>query len=662
MSSKSNKLYRVIAILICAVFAFSLLSILDQKQVLAGASASTSGVGSWGDDGGYTLNISGCSAGDVATVTVVYNKNEVFSSPANPEACQVISEGDGSVTFKVVGWGNPNGSYWISISGTNLPNPMSATVSSISVKAANPTATPKPATPTPKPATPTPKPATPTPRPTNTPVPAQTTHQTTAAPAQTTQQTTAAPAQTTQQTAAAAPAQTQPAETQATTAAATTTTTTTAAASEETSVTEEAVSGEETSEPTLISAVGEVVEGETYDETVVMDETHEDGTPVVMGFVHVNPDQVSPNTPNSDKKSFMWLWFIIPVLLAGAAYFRYRNLKNKGMNGKDLALNFIPGTSSLVYAAGNLIPSKHTVAADAATTQKFNQASAMKELRQMEEANAREEAKAAKSAPVQKAPIKRPKELSVNRAAATAAAVTAVKAPSAPKTQAVNSNSPAAAAARERAEAAKVQNEMRKMEQARKDNEAKMQEIKSRPPIKRPKELSVNRAQTKAAEPAKDAAIGSGTTASVSAARALADSKAKEAQRAREEAEKAQKEMVEAALEAKQAEARMQSINSNDQASKARAYSPSEHRRANSANQLGSLMSSKSQQGYRAPMWAAPGMAGINPFKPSEVQETEVKEEAPKEESKPEVKPSIADQRPKRSAFFDKGRPGNAPQ
>ena len=137
-----------------------------------------------------------------------------------------------------------------------------------------------------------------------------------------------------------------------------------------------------------MAVVGEVQEGETYDQTVVLDETHEDGSPVVMGLNSKTQEELSVEKA---KKQLMTasFWIVLVVLLAGASYARYRYLKKKGYKGSEIAINFIPGTSDLIYAIGyhfNL-PGKGKDAAPAeasASHASFNTASAMKELKKME--------------------------------------------------------------------------------------------------------------------------------------------------------------------------------------------------------------------------------------------------------------------------------------
>ena len=100
-----------------------------------------------------------------------------------------------------------------------------------------------------------------------------------------------------------------------------------------------------------MAVVGEVQEGETYDQTVVLDETHEDGSPVVMGLNSKTQEELSVEKA---KKQLMTasFWIVLIVLIAGASYARYRYLKKKGYKGSEIAINFIPGTPDLIYAIG----------------------------------------------------------------------------------------------------------------------------------------------------------------------------------------------------------------------------------------------------------------------------------------------------------------------
>ena len=139
-------------------------------------------------------------------------------------------------------------------------------------------------------------------------------------------------------------------------------------------------------------------------------------------MVHTNPTG-GPNTDNPDDKgnSLWWLW-LIPILLIGAGAFRYRHLRrNKGMSNKEAWVNLIPGTSSVIYAVSNLLPSKKTETVQTATSSSqtgAGLATAMKEINEMKKAEAQTSAPKS-SAPSNglKAPVKRPAQYSVNRAA-----------------------------------------------------------------------------------------------------------------------------------------------------------------------------------------------------------------------------------------------------
>ena len=82
---------------------------------------------------------------------------------------------------------------------------------------------------------------------------------------------------------------------------------------------------------------------------------------------------------------------------------------------------------------------------------------------------------------------------------------------------------------------------------------------------------------------------------------------------------------------------------------------------SSNSNQLGTMLAGKKNSSGRAPVWAAPGTAGINPFKQSaEAQEEAQKEaerEAAEQASKEEapVRQSYADQaKSHKSAFFSR--------
>ena len=118
-----------------------------------------------------------------------------------------------------------------------------------------------------------------------------------------------------------------------------------------------------------------------------------------------------------NKKSFAWLGFVLLLIVAGLSYLRVRKLQNEGKHGKEILIDFIPGVGDLLYAAGGIGTKYEPIASDTQHGYMRNTAASMKELKQLEEQEKRAELAASKPA---HAPIKRPKELSVNHAAFTA--------------------------------------------------------------------------------------------------------------------------------------------------------------------------------------------------------------------------------------------------
>ena len=628
----------------------------------------------------------GYNPGDVVEVSIDVSKYDFSITPGS--GVTVNSYGAGNIQAEVT-YVNGDTKYIVTISDCNMAGVTVDSYSCALVKAA-PTPTPEPtSSPAPKPtATPTPKPTpVPTTAPTETQAPKNNTNSggsSSGSPAQT-----AAPAS--DNGSAAAPAAGGDAPAPAETAAAAETTATTAASEttetsdpSETSETDNTLTAGETQE-TVMAVVGEVQEGETYDQTVVLDETHEDGSPVVMGLNSKTQEELSVEKA---KKQLMTasFWIVLVVLLAGASYARYRYLKKKGYKGSEIAINYIPGTSDLIYAIGyhfNLPgKSKEAVPADSSDSHaSFNTASAMKELKKMESTDIKESAtktpsvphkrpkelsvnhaaavasaKAAQDAPKTKTstpstpsvPHKRPKELSVNHAAAVAAAKTAQDAPktAAPRTSAAavtgsSFGNEAARAARERAEAAKEQLRMRAEARKSKIEEVKREELQQRPPIKRPASLSVNHA----------AAAAAAATAKENTARSDADveptnSPFKPLDRS------AEREIY------------------STPGLRPRKSAEDHQKMASGANQLGKAVSAQKPEapyarGGKAPMWAAPGTGRINSFKPSVSAESESAPEANPQPSaaqpaKTSEHASIADQTTHRSAFFDRAEKARA--
>nr|MCR5340670.1 hypothetical protein [Saccharofermentans sp.] len=114
---------------------------------------------------------------------------------------------------------------------------------------------------------------------------------------------------------------------------------------------------------------------------------------------------------------FAWLWFVLVLVIAGLVYLRIRALKNQGKHGKDLALDFIPGVGDLVYAMTGSTTKYAPIASDAQHGYSYNPAAGKKELKMLEEQTKHEEQAASKQVTMHK----RPKELSVNHAAAMSA-------------------------------------------------------------------------------------------------------------------------------------------------------------------------------------------------------------------------------------------------
>ncbi len=683
---------QLLALFFCVILTTGV-ALSQQKQFVRADGTASISVNSWGNgasgsgSGGASVTVSTSgldSSGDKVTITIPFNAK--ISKAYNQYGCSIVSVDGSNVTISIdpssagESWGiNGTVGFNVDFESSNYANDSGApilmlsngssgcnvTASQSSPTPPEPTSAPTPeptANPTPKPtANPTPKPtANPTPKPTVTPTPAN--NNSSSGNSTNPTQATAAPASDNGSAAAPAAGGDAPIPPAETTAAATETTATTAASEttetsdpSETSESDNTLTAGETQE-TVMAVVGEVQEGETYDQTVVLDETHEDGSPVVMGLNSKTQEELSVEKA---KKQLMTasFWIVLVVLLAGASYARYRYLKKKGYKGSEIAINFIPGTSDLIYAIGyhfNLPgKSKEAVPAESSASHaSFNTASAMKELKKMETTVAA--TKAAQTAPRAKssatsAPHKRPKELSVNHAAAVAAAKTAqdtpktnTARPSVTATSGSSFGNEAAKAARERAEAAKEQLRMRAEARRSKIEEVKKEELQQRPPIKRPASLSVNHA----------AAAAAAATAKENTARSDADveptnSPFKPLDRS------AEREIY------------------STPGLRPRKSAEDHQRMAAGANQLGKGIGAQrpeapySKNG-RAPMWAAPGTGRINPFKPSATAESASASEA-ETQSSSAAQPantaehaSIADQTTHRSAFFDRAEKARA--
>lgn len=126
------------------------------------------------------------------------------------------------------------------------------------------------------------------------------------------------------------------------------------------------------------------------------------------------------DNPVKNQRSFAWLWVVLLAIIAGLSFLRVRKLRNDGKRGKDLLLDFIPGVGDLVYAYSGSSKKYAPIASDAQHGYSYNPAVGKKEIKQIDEEAAKEEQSPFKPAEAHE-PIKRPKEFSVNHAAAVAA-------------------------------------------------------------------------------------------------------------------------------------------------------------------------------------------------------------------------------------------------
>ena len=488
--------------LVCAFFAFSIaINCFESHDVMADSpSVDYDGYDNWGDGVNFQINLYDFAEGADAVIRISFphkiDGGYNIWTPGNDYVERVDEYTlDISITYY-------SGAYIQGqVTGTDIgKDSPSCSVPYYSA----------PYTPT-DPPTPTPEPtATPVP-PTNTPVP-------TKAPDPTKAPTTA-PTQTQQETQA----------TQAMAEADKTTDTSADTSDATTAVTESAAQTTTASVATSASVVM-ATETPTVEETSTpdengdgaADETNADGTPVVAALTATG----SGGSKGGPKKSSgaSWIWIVLLIIAGGLFYLRYRYLKKQEkLDGSDLAIAFIPGVPFLAEKFfGYLGPVKSMNTSTPVSEKSFNTANAMKEIKAMETS---EKGIATGTRPaVQKAPVKRPAELSVNHSktvteAKTAGTATAVKTASPaktsdPKTSVKNSKKEITAdqfAGRE--EAKKILEERRaaqaaRVEQIRKNAEARKaaaakdgtanaekKTVQQRPPVKRPASLSVNHAQ-----------------------------------------------------------------------------------------------------------------------------------------------------------------------
>lgn len=519
--------------LVCAFFAFSIaVNCFESHDVRADGWATAWFNSQWDDADVGKVGISswGFNSGDVIQVTVA-SGSELFFNGCEDGSVSYISsdrtiEDDNLITVQFTYTG---GNVEFSVKGTNISG-ASVWVSNVVLIQAVAVDTP-----TPEPT------ATPVP-PTNTPVP------------------TKAPTNTPKPDPTTAPTQTQQ-ETQATqaTAEADTTTDTSADTSDATTAVTESAAQTTTATVATSASVVMATETPTVEETSILDEdgdgaadeTNADGTPVVAALTATG----SGGSKGGPKKSSgaSWIWIVLLIIAGGLLYLRYRYLKKQEkLDGSDLAIAFIPGVPFLAEKFfGYLGPVKSMNTSAPVSEKSFNTANAMKEIKAMETS---EKGIATGTRPaVQKAPVKRPADLSVNHSktvadAKMAGTATAVKTASpaaktsAPKTSVKNSKKEITAdqfAGRE--EAKKILEERRaaqaaRVEQIRKNAEARKaaaakdgtanaekKTVQQRPPVKRPASLSVNHAQAVAT----GAAVGTASKTADTTAKTAANTTAK---------------------------------------------------------------------------------------------------------------------------------------
>ena len=392
-----------------------------------------------------------------------------------------------------------------------------------------------------------------------------------------------------------------------------------------------------------------------------------------------------------NKKSFAWLWIVLALTAAGLSYLRVRSLMNQGKAGKDLVLDFIPGVGDLVYAYAGTSKNNAPIAADAQHGYSYNPAAGKKEIKMLEE-----EAEKPVFKPAHE-PIKRPKELSVNHAAVAAAAAAGTTEKTAEKAENPFKLEPRPKAASpfkpveglERAE--KVDpNKVFKTEVSHTTDEIMTSAFKPTAGSHPNEKIVTSAFKPSAGTHPSDKIVTSAvkptskfTPQGKVAAPSNATSEA--AKQARERAEAAREQQAmraamrtgrsvaeikgEAPKKVQQVPYKRSAFSSNPAAPSASAIAKAEPKSvqeisavhakgSGNSNQLGNMLAGKSHNNSgRAPVWAAPGTAGINPFKQTAEAQEEAVNEAENQASKAEApaRQSYADQATShKSAYFSR--------
>ena len=391
-------------------------------------------------------------------------------------------------------------------------------------------------------------------------------------------------------------------------------------------------------------------------ETIPSTEPSEEETaPVDVNLSHENAGK--------NKKSFAWLWFVLALVVAGLSYLRIRKLRNDGKTGKDLALDFIPGVGDLVYAVSGSNTKYAPIASDAQHGYSYNPAAGKKEIKAIDEEEERAARSAFKPAPAEHTPIKRPKELSVNRAAAVAAAAGTTGGEEMQEENA--EQKPAGATPFKPAEgitrARSVNpNEVFKTEVSHTTDEIMSSAFKPSAGSRPTDKIVTSAFKPVAGSRATDKIVSSAvkptskfTPQHSASAKVQQDSDAVRQARERAEAAREQQAMraamrtgrtvAEVKGEAKPATngpvSRPSAFGTNRPAASASAAKstfnpvaapPRTKTGSTNSNQLGSMLAGKSNGAARTPVWASRGAAAVNPFK--QAGETEAAE--PEEENK----------------------------
>ena len=153
---KNNNAMIALALILVIIF-FSVIFISNDVRA-DNRSATATITWSEGDSAGMSIKISGYSDYDVVTVTVTFDRNDLYYSDVQSMAMSASGDGSDTFTFTISGYSNnPNGEYYVSISGMNIGDlGIESVSSSYTNNAPSPTPTPVPtAAPT---STPTPKP------------------------------------------------------------------------------------------------------------------------------------------------------------------------------------------------------------------------------------------------------------------------------------------------------------------------------------------------------------------------------------------------------------------------------------------------------------------------------------------------------------------------